>query len=55
MGYKKYLNMVMRRLNTIIFNVEKSTISKEQIVDSLKRLIREYNEDLGYDLKGGNK
>lgn len=39
-----YLEMVMRRLSTLLYNGSQSVTSKDEILDSVKRLLQEYNE-----------
>jgi hypothetical protein len=48
--HAQYLEFTMKRLETMIYNVENTTVSKNEILNSLKRLVNEYE-----DARGNNK
>ena len=51
MSTQIYLEYVMRSISTIIFNAQNESITKKQVVDGLKNLLKEYNQIMGKDIK----
>ena len=44
--YKDYLDFIMIKLSNILFNGSQSA-TKDEILDSIKRILNEYNENGG--------
>jgi hypothetical protein len=45
-----YLEWVMRRLSNIVYNSQWNSVNKEEIVESLANIVKEYEKDYKKDM-----